>query len=65
MSNEVVLNFDSSEPELVNRVHEVVLTLQQSVTPGLLELRVYDTKDPLNALLKEPVTNSTLLEMDF
>ncbi|MCC8037086.1 MAG: BREX-1 system phosphatase PglZ type A [Bacteroidales bacterium] len=65
VSNEVVLNFDSSEPELVNRVHEVVLTLQQSVTPGLLELRVYDTKDPLNALLKEPVTNSTLLEMDF
>lgn len=65
VSNEVTIALESTDPELINRVHEAVLTLQQSVSPGLLELKIFDRKDPLNPLLKAPVTNNTLLEMDF
>lgn len=67
VSNEVTLTLDSTEQEPSNRIQTVTLTLNQSVAPGLLQLRIYDTKDEkkLNPLVKEPVKNNTIIEQDF
>ncbi|MDE6423645.1 MAG: PglZ domain-containing protein, partial [Muribaculaceae bacterium] len=67
VSNEVTLTLDSNEPEPANRINVVTLTLNQSVAPGLLQLRIFDAKDEkrLNPLLKEAVKNNTIIEQDF
>ncbi|MDE5849697.1 MAG: TIGR02687 family protein, partial [Muribaculaceae bacterium] len=67
VSNEVTVTLDSNEPDPSNRINVVTLTLNQSVTPGLLQLRIFDTKDEkrLNPLIKEAVKNNTIIEMDF
>ncbi|MCC8115072.1 MAG: BREX-1 system phosphatase PglZ type A [Bacteroidales bacterium] len=50
-----------------SRVYEIILTLNTSVQASILQLRVYDKEDTdrLNPLLKENVTNKTLIENDF
>ncbi len=66
VSNEVTVTLDSNEPDPSNRINVVTLTLNQSVAPGLLQLRIFDTKDEkrLNPLLKENVKNNTIIELD-
>lgn len=67
VSAEIAFTLDSTEPETSNRIHPVSLTLNQSVAPGLLQLRIYDTKDDkkLNPLITETVKNNTIIEQDF
>ena len=48
-----------------NRVYQMTLPLETSTTAPLLELRVFDVDDRLNALIKQPVKNRTFIEQDF
>ena len=60
------LTLDSHDEEnLNNRVYSLTLTLNQSVSSTMLELRVYDKDDNLNPLIKATVMNETLIERDF
>ncbi len=67
VSDEVSLSMNSTDSEPSNRIQAVVLKLNQSVAPGLLQLRIFDSKDDnkLNPLIKEPVKNNTIIEQDF
>lgn len=67
VSNEITITLDSTEPEPSNRIQVITLLLNQSVAPGLLQLRIYDAKDDkrLNPLVKETVKNNTIIEQDF
>ena len=47
------------------RTYDVTLVLNKSVSGNLLTLRVYDTNDALNPLIKETVKNNTIIEQDF
>ena len=61
---EVLLNSSDSE-NLNNRLFEVTLNLNKSVSGSMLQLRVYDTDDMMNPLIKEVVKNNTIIEQDF
>ena len=61
---EVLLNSSDSE-NLNNRLFEVTLNLNKSVSGSMLQLRVYDTEDMMNPLIKEVVKNNTIIEQDF
>jgi len=61
---EVLLNSPDAA-NLNNRVFEVTLNLNKSVTASLLQLRVYDVEDQFNPLIKETVKNNTMIEQDF
>lgn len=50
---------------LNNRVYDVSLNLSKSVNASVLQLRIYDTDDRLNALVRETVKNKTIIEQDF
>ncbi len=50
---------------LNNRVFEVILNLNKSVSASVLQLRIYDVDDRLNPLIKETVKNNTMIEQDF
>ena len=66
VTGEQTITLDSADTtNLNNRVYEVVLTLNHSVTSGMLQLRVYDEEDRLNPLIKEVVKNNTMIEQDF
>lgn len=66
VSNDVVLTLNSTDAEVLqNRMYEINLTLNQAVSSGLLQFRIYDKEDMLNPLVKETVTNNTLIEQDF
>lgn len=56
---------DSTDVLLDNRKILVDLTLNKNVDAKVLQLRVYDTSDTLNPLIKENVTNNTLITNDF
>ena len=63
---EKTLTLDSTDAvNFNNRIFEVELTLNKTVTNRLLTLRIYDENDRLNPLAKANVTNSTLIEPDF
>ena len=61
---ELMLN-STDMANLNNRVFEVTLNLNKSVTSSVLQLRVYDVDDRLNPLIKETVKNNTIIEQDF
>lgn len=66
VTNDTIITLDSTDAEVLqNRVKELSLTLNQVVSSGILQLRIYDTEDMLNPLVKKPVTNNTLIEQDF
>ena len=66
VTNDTIITLDSTDADVLqNRVKELSLTLNQSVSSGILQLRIYDTEDMLNPLVKKPVTNNTLIEQDF
>lgn len=48
-----------------NRVYEVTLNLNKSVSSSVLQLRIYDVEDMLNPLIRETVKNNTMIEQDF
>lgn len=56
---------DKTAPSLDDRKIQVDLTLNKKVSNKVLQLRVYDVNDPDNPLIKENVTNNTLIENDF
>ena len=61
---ELLLN-SADSANLNNRVFEVTLNLNKSVTSSVLQLRIYDVDDRLNPLIKETVKNNTMIEQDF
>ena len=61
---ELLLN-SADSANLNNRVFEVTLNLNKSVTSSVLQLRIYDVDDRLNPLIKEAVKNNTMIEQDF
>ncbi|MEE1365246.1 MAG: PglZ domain-containing protein [Muribaculaceae bacterium] len=66
VTNDMVLSIDSTDAEVMqNRLYDINLTLNQNVSSGILQFRVYDKEDLLNPLIKETVTNNTLIEQDF
>ena len=48
-----------------NRIYEVTFTLNKSVSAPILQLRIYDSEDSLNPLIRETVKNNTMIEQDF
>lgn len=56
---------DKTDQSLENRKILVDLTLNKNVDAKVLQLKVYDATDELNPLIKENVTNNTLIENDF
>ena len=56
---------DKTDPFLDNRKIQVDLTLKKNVDAKVLQLKIYDATDELNPLIKENVTNNTLIENDF
>ncbi len=61
---ELLLN-SADAANLNNRVFEVTLNLNKSVSSAVLQLRIYDVDDRLNPLIKETVKNNTIIEQDF
>jgi hypothetical protein len=59
------IDLDKSDASLDNRKIQVDLTLNTHVDAKVLELRIYDVEDNLNPLVKENVTNNTLIGNDF
>ena len=64
IEKEVLLNSTDSQ-NLNNRVFEISLVLNNSVSSSMLQLRVWDSEDKLNPLIKETVKNNTIIEQDF
>lgn len=58
---------DKTDPSLDNRKIQVDLTLNKNVDAKVLQLKVFDRSDDqmLNPIIKENVTNNTLIENDF
>ena len=48
-----------------NRIYDVTFTLNKSVSAPTLQLRIYDSEDSLNPLIRETVKNNTMIEQDF
>ena len=63
-TKELTLN-STDAVNLNNRIYEVTLNLNKSVSAGMLQLRVYDANDKLNPLIRETVKNNTMIEQDF
>jgi hypothetical protein len=59
------VELDKTDALLDNRKIQVDLTLNAHVDAKVLQLRVYDEEDALNPLVKENVTNNTLISNDF
>lgn len=56
---------DNTDASLDNRKVLVDLTLNQNVNAKVLQLKAFDVTDELNPLIKENVTNNTLIANDF
>ena len=56
---------DKTAPLLEDRKIVVDLTLTKHVDQKVLQLKVFDANDPINPLVKENVTNNTLIDNDF
>ena len=56
---------DKADSSLDNRKIQVDLTLNKNVDAKVLQLKVFDATDELNPIIKENVTNNTLIENDF
>lgn len=59
------LTLDWTDQLLDARKVSVDLTLNQHVDAKVLQLKVYDIEDSMNPIIKENVTNNTLIENDF
>lgn len=61
---ELTLN-SADAVNLNNRVFELTMNLNKSVSASMLQLRIYDKDDLLNPIIKEAVKNNTMIEQDF
>lgn len=61
---ELTLN-SADAVNLNNRVFELTMNLNKSVSASMLQLRIYDNDDLLNPIIKEAVKNNTMIEQDF
>ena len=61
---ELTLN-STDTTNLNNRVYDITLNLNKSVSASMLQLRIYDADDRLNPLIRETVKNNTMIEQDF
>lgn len=59
------LTLDRTDQLLDARKVSVDMTLNQHVDAKVLQLKVYDIEDGMNPIIKENVTNNTLIENDF
>ena len=59
------ITLDKTNQLLDARKIPVDLTLNQNIEAKVLQLKVYDIEDDMNPILKENVTNNTLIENDF
>ena len=59
------IRLDKTDPSLDNRKIQVDLTLNKNIDAKVLQLKVFDATDELNPIIKENVTNNTLIENDF
>lgn len=59
------ITLDNTDVLLDNRKMQIDLTLNQNVDAKVLQLKVYDVTDDMNPLIKENVTNNTLISIDF
>jgi len=59
------ITLDKTDASLDNRKIQVDLTLNKNVDAKVLQLKVFDATDELNPIIKENVTNNTLIENDF
>lgn len=59
------ITLDNTDVLLDNRKVLVDLTLNQNIDAKVLQLKVYDVSDSMNPLIKENVTNNTLIGNDF
>lgn len=59
------LTLDRTDQLLDARKVSVDMTLNQHVDTKVLQLKVYDIEDGMNPIIKENVTNNTLIENDF
>ena len=64
IEKDVLLNSTDSQ-NLNNRVFEISLVLNKTVSSSMLQLKVWDSDDKLNPLIKETVKNNTIIEQDF
>ena len=66
VTKEVTLTLDSPDVGNVdNRIYSVELVLNKQTSASVLQLRVFDVDDDLNAVIRENVKNNTLIERDF
>lgn len=66
VADEVLVTLDSTDANNISkRTYDVCLRLSESVSGGLLQLRIYDVDDTINPLIKETVKNNTIIEQDF
>jgi len=65
VSPQSTFTLNRGDASLDARKYPVELTLNKPTKASVLQLRIYDTKDPLNPLVKMNITNNTLIEMDF
>lgn len=56
---------DKTDTSLDNRKYLIDMTLNRNVDAKVLQLKIFDATDELNPLIKENVTNNTLIENDF
>ncbi|MBK5203305.1 MAG: PglZ domain-containing protein [Prolixibacteraceae bacterium] len=60
----IILNSTDAD-NFNNRIYDVELILNKSTSESIMQLKIFDVGDPLNPLIKENVTNKTLIERDF
>ena len=66
VTEEKIVTLNSADSaNLNNRVFDVSLTLNKSVSASMLQLRIVDKEDKLNPLIRETVKNNTMIEQDF
>lgn len=67
VADEVLILLDSTDANNISkRTYDVCLRLSESVSGGLLQLKIFDNDgDKINPLIKETVKNNTIIEQDF
>lgn len=59
------IELSSTSNATAERIIPLDLTLIAENAPGVMDLKIFDSEDPLNPLKKASATNNTLIERDF
>lgn len=66
VAEDMIITLDSTDANNISkRTYDVCIRLAESVSGGLLQLKIYDVDDMINPLIKETVKNNTIIEQDF